>query len=144
MATTTGTNGRRWKQAMDEAIELAKTSTMESMHAAVIVSTNPKLRNPIVSTGVNEHVKHLEHRKVFSIHAEMKALSNLIAIRGHNDQFFNNLCVLVARVGPETQGYPVRMSKPCLKCQKLLKKMGIRRIFYTVDENTICELLSWD
>lgn len=137
-------NAKRWKDAMEYAIQLAKSSTMDSMHGCVILSTNPKIKDPIVAQGFNTHVHHQEHRRVFSIHAEMRALSDLIAIRGHNMQFFNNCIAFVARVGSENAGYPVRMSKPCLKCQKLLRKMGIKRVFYTVDENTICELKTWD
>lgn len=127
---------------MDLAIELAKTSTMDSHHATYIY--NPKCKNPIVTCGVNEHVHHQEDRRIFSIHSEMRALANLIAIRGHNEQFFSNCIAFVARVGTEKSGFPVKYSKPCLKCQKLLRKMGIKRVFYTVDEDTICELKTWD
>jgi deoxycytidylate deaminase len=128
---------------MQHAIELAKKSTMEMKHGCVIVNTKCRDKQ-IVATGINEHVLNCEERNVFSIHSEMKALANLIGIRGHNEKYLENCTAFVARVGSERLGYQVKMSRPCIKCQKLLKKMGIKRIFYTIDENSVAELKEWD
>lgn len=125
---------------LDVAIGLAKTSQMESMHGCVIVNDKVARGNPIIATGVNTHIFNQEERGVFSRHAEMSALANLIAIKGHNSKFFSQCTAYVARVGSPSLGYPVRMSKPCEKCQRLLRKLGIERIVYTYDKDTICTL----
>lgn len=122
---------------IQSAIDVAKTSQMESMHGCVIV--NEKARgDPIIAVGVNQHIFNQEDRGVFSRHAEMSALANLIAIKGHNDKFFSQCTAYIARVGPVSIGHPIRMSKPCERCQKLLRKVGIERIVYTYDEDYIC------
>lgn len=124
---------------MREAIELAKRSTMESKHGCVII--NPRARdNWVVASAVNEHVHNQEDRRVFSIHAEVNALAQLMRIKSHNQTYFEDCIALVARVGPPTQNYRVRMSKPCANCERMLRKMGIRRVFYTLDEATMGEL----
>jgi len=125
---------------MNAAIELAKQSTMEQRHGAIVV--NEKCRDrPIVARGINEHVFNMEDRKVFSRHAEMSCVASLIAMKGHNSRFFDNCTVFVARVGARDE---VRFSKPCKKCQRLLQKIGIKKIYYTYDENTVCTLEEWD
>lgn len=124
---------------IQEAIELAKTSHMESMHGCVIVNERSKV-SPIIASGVNAHVQHQERRGVFSRHAEMSALANLIAIKGHNARFFSECTAYIARVGPKSIGHPVRMSRPCEKCQKLLRKLGIEKIVYTIDNDTMCTI----
>lgn len=127
---------RRYIQA---AIDVAKTSQMESMHGCIIV--NEKTRgDPIIVSGINAHVFNQEDRGVFSRHAEMSALANLIAIKGHNGKFFSECTAYIARVGPASKGHPVRMSKPCEKCQKLLIKVGIERIVYTCDDEMMCTI----
>lgn len=124
---------------MEEAIQLAKRSTMESKHGCVII--NPKNRDKwVVASGINEHVQNQEDRNVYSIHAEVNALAQLLRIKSHNHTYFDDCIALVARVGPKSSNYKVRMSKPCANCERTLRKMGIKRVFYTIDENTMCEM----
>ena len=133
----------KFSQYMLHAIELAKRSTMEQRHATVII--NPKCRdNPIVATGVNEHLHNQENRDVFSIHSEQMAISSLLALKRYQPHFMKNCIAFVARVGPQSLGYPVRFSKPCPMCEQLLLKVGIRRVFYTVDDDHMAELIVHD
>jgi tRNA(Arg) A34 adenosine deaminase TadA len=127
-----------YREYMQEAIKLATTSTMEMKHGCVIVNVRAKDGKPIVARGVNQHVLNLEDRRVFSRHAEMSAVASLIAIKGHNSSFFDKCVAFVARVGPSSTGNDVRMSKPCADCQRLLKKMGISKVYYTYDSRTVC------
>jgi len=122
---------------MDEAIELAKRSIMESKHGCVIVHG----RNGIVASGINEHLHNQEDRSIYSIHAEMNALCQLLRIKSHNERYMRDCVALVARVGPLSTGHAVRMSRPCEKCEKQLRKMGIRKVYYTFDQNHIGELV---
>jgi len=124
---------------MDEAIELAKRSTMESKHGCVII--NPRARDKwIVASGINEHLHNQEDRHVYSIHAEANALAQLLRIKSHNHTYFDDCIALVARVGPVSTNYRVRMSKPCPNCERMFRKIGIKRVFYTLDENTMVEM----
>lgn len=122
-----------YRRYMNEAIELAKGSTMESRHGCIVINEKCKDR-PIVARGINEHIFNLEDRKVFSRHAENSAIAELIGMKGHNSKFFDNCIAFVARVGARDD---VRFSKPCRKCQKLLRKVGIKKIFYTYDADTV-------
>ena len=129
---------QQYKVYMQEAIELAKSSTMEKKHGCVIINVKNKDR-PIVARGVNQHVYNLEDRHVFSRHAEMSAIASLIAIKGHNSSFFDHCIAFVARVGT-SMNPDVRMSKPCHHCQRLFLKMGVSKIYYTFDDNTVCSM----
>ena len=123
---------------MEIAIEHAKRSTMESKHGCVII--NSKAQNKLVAASCNEHIANQEDRSVFSIHAEVNALAQLLRIKSHNNTFFEHCVAFVARVGPPSSNFKVRMSKPCQNCQKMLRKLGIRKVFYTIDEHNIQEL----
>ena len=129
----------KYSHYMRQAIELAKRSVMEQKHGCVVIHNNE-----VVAQGVNEHIYNQEDRNVFSIHSEQSALSCLLAMKNHNHNFIKNCVVFVARVGPVSKGYPIRLSKPCKRCQTLLHKVGIRRVFYTVDDHTMQELTTWD
>lgn len=60
----------------------------------------------------------------YSVHAEVAALRGL----GHS---VKNGIMYVARV--DKKGEP-KMSKPCAKCQEALKKAGVRKVVYTIDD----------
>lgn len=130
---------QQYKDYMQEAIELAKSSTMEKKHGCIIIHAKNKDR-PIVARGINQHVYNMENRHVFSRHAEMSAIASLIAIKGHNSNFFGKCIAFVARVGTARREPDVKMSKPCPGCQKLFQKMGITKIYYTFDDTTVCSL----
>lgn len=123
------------RKFIQDALELAKTSQMESMHGCIIAHKNNAIAN-----GINAHIYNQENRGVFSRHAEMSALANLIAIKGHNAKFLSECVVYVARVGPESIGFPPRMSKPCDKCLKLLQKVGIKKFVFTYNDDLICTI----
>ena len=135
---------RKYQEYMQQAIELAKRSTMEMKHGCVIVNNKYGCNSSVVATGINQHLFNQEERNVFSIHSEQMALSSLLALRSHNRSFMNNCIAFVARVGAPSQGYPVRMSKPCYKCQQLLFKLGVKKVFYTIDDRHMVQLTQWD
>jgi pyrimidine deaminase RibD-like protein len=117
---------------MDAAISLARTSTMESRHGCVIVNEKRK-DGPIVARGVNRHVDGGASHGVFSIHAEAAAAAGLLAIKAHDRRFFRGSTAYVARVGGEG-GATCRFSKPCPECQRLLRKLGVRKLYFTFDD----------
>jgi hypothetical protein len=119
---------------MDAAISLARTSTMESRHGCVIVNQRRK-GGPILARGVNRHVGGASRagRGVFSIHAEAAAAAGLLAIKAHDRRFFEKSTAYVARVGGEG-GATCRFSKPCPECQRLLRKLGVRTLYFTFDD----------
>ena len=58
-----------------------------------------------------------------SIHAEIDAITNL-----PKNTNMSKVKLLVVRSN-------LRMSKPCLLCQEVIKELGIKRVFYSSDGN---------
>ena len=100
---------------INEAAKIALKSPMYHKHGAIII-----YKNKIVSRGYNYYYNHL-----FSIHAELNAITNL-------DIKYRNIihkCIMyVVRVKPDK----VVMSKPCPICTPKLEKEGIKTVYYSV------------
>lgn len=108
-----------------QAVDLAKMSECNYKHGAVI-----RKSGKTISVGVNYGVNDpaylsdevaAEHA---AIHAEVAAMNAARKVD------LNGATIYVARV--IKNGEP-RMSKPCERCQKALKERGIRKVFYTLD-----------
>lgn len=123
-----GTLSRKHKKFLDRAITLSRMSgCREYKHGAIIVKNGNT-----IAVGVNYDVNDpscidddVVARERASIHAEVAALN---ACRKTN---LKGAVIYVART-TRAFGIPA-MSKPCVRCQKALKKRGISHVFYTVD-----------
>ena len=108
---------------MSIAIKLAETSEEKMRHGCIVV-----LGGSVQSVGVNKRTNDpYIHKNLhwLSEHAEMAALRRCKRTKGAT--------IYVARVNNAGEQ---RMSRPCHKCMKLLREAGIKRIVYTIDQQT--------
>lgn len=112
---------------INKAINMAKKSTMEHKHGAVIVHNNE-----IIATGFNYRQYYMCHG--FSIHAEVDALTK---IKGRKN-ILAEAELYVARIGKYNPAAPgdfvVKYSKPCHECTKAITKHGIRKVYYSTTQ----------
>ena len=116
------------QQFVEHAIKMAKKSTMEHKHGAVIV-----LHNEIIATGYNYRQYYRCHG--FSVHAEVDALTK-VKNRKNMLSEAEMYVVRISRFNPTCPNeFCIKMSKPCRECSKAIMKYGIRRVYYsTTDE----------
>jgi len=111
------------KTLLSRASELASHSSEKYRHGAIITRGGKTL-----AIGINRAINNPNHvtdpKTGASIHAEIAALN---ACRKSN---LEGATIYVARILKD--GSPA-MSKPCLRCQKALRKAGIKKVFYTID-----------
>lgn len=90
-------------------------------HGAVVVKGGS-----VISVGINKNRNHptvvsSEHIKTHcSVHAEVDALRKVKNPKGST--------IYVARVNKRGQD---RLSRPCDRCNDLIKKSGVRKVVYT-------------
>lgn len=106
---------------LKKAAQLAMKSDMTHRHGCVIVDSKT---DEIISTGYNRKATHMYH--TFSRHAESEALRKL-----KKSMDSSNLEMYVVRVGPESLGHPLKMSKPCEGCSRQILKSGIAKVYYS-------------
>ena len=106
---------------LKKASQLALKSDMQHRHGCIIVDNRT---DEIIATGFNRRATHLYH--TFSSHAESEALRKL---KKSMDPLY--LEMYVVRIGPESLGHPLKMSKPCEGCEKQILKSGIARVYYS-------------
>lgn len=104
-----------------KAAQLAFRSTLTQRHGCVIVNS---LTDEIISTGYNHTYIDMCHR--FSCHAEYDALKKV-----KKDVNMANVEMYVVRIGPESLGNPLKLSKPCAYCTEMIKKANVGRVFYS-------------
>lgn len=116
------------------AAKVAEKSTMEHKHGAIIVHDNE-----IIATGFNHVYEHMCHKN--SMHAEVDAL---LKVRTRGKHVLNDSEMYVVRLGSRTFKHLLKYSKPCCDCQKAIHKYGIRKVFYSTnnDYNSILESLN--
>jgi deoxycytidylate deaminase len=99
------------------------SNVLHNRHGCVIVQNGE-----IIAEGYNHYVKHFEH--AFSMHAEVHAISKL------KKKILNNECELyVVRIGTSGMGHPLKYSKPCENCTNAIVKSGIRKIYYSTNDD---------
>lgn len=117
----------RHQYFVDYAIRMAKKSTMEHKHGAVIV-----LHNEIIATGYNHRQYYMCHG--YSIHAEIDALAK---VKGKKN-ILHEAEMYVVRIGKFNPTSPntfcIKNSKPCKDCSKAIVKHEIRRVYYSTTE----------
>lgn len=111
------------RRFLDIAFDIAHSSEHSFRHGAIVVKDGK-----ILSSGSNRYkanrmkISTRNHR--CSIHAEEAALKQC------DKQICNNGTIYVARVA----SYGRADSKPCLRCQKILKSFGICKAIYTTPD----------
>lgn len=84
----------------------------------------------ILSTGYNSR-QHSSLLQTSTRHAEAAAILKILKERRQHDLVGADL--FVTRI---TGGGRVGMAKPCRACEGLARSVGIRKVFYTTNENT--------
>jgi len=108
-----------------QAVEEANKSEHKQKVGAVIFN-----KKRIVSHGINHPQKSIRHLKPKfqkwpnSVHAEVDAI-----IKAKTN--LKNLSMLVVRVNSKNQ---LRIAQPCRWCQMYLEYVGIKKVFYSIDE----------
>jgi tRNA(Arg) A34 adenosine deaminase TadA len=103
------------------AIRNAQRSSFKYRLGAVVFQNNK-----IISTGFNKGKSHpitKEYKEFGSIHAEIDAMLQTTNTNGNN--------LLVVRI---LSCNTLAISKPCEMCQQIIRKNGIRTVYY-IDEN---------
>ena len=106
---------------LELAVSQALKSPMQHMHGAVIWK-NKK----IIGAGYNYHLTSpSDKQRKFSIHSEKDSLNGL-----RSDQIYGSdmLAIRVSKSGELSHG------APCKGCKKLLKRKGVRKIFWYDNE----------
>ena len=99
------------------ATYLAKKSQMNHQHGCVIVH-----KGKIISTGYNKPLK-----PGYSIHAEADAIAKAKKILPTCEM--KNCKLYVVRIG--NNAMPLKYSKPCDNCCKIIMKSKIGKVFYS-------------
>jgi deoxycytidylate deaminase len=117
------------------ALELAGEATHDVTHqlCALVVS-----KNRVLSVGYNQPKTHpiSSETQMQQLHAEMDAIVRCpytpVSNPAREKPPLSGAEVIVARVRPS--GKP-GLAKPCEVCERLLARLGIRRVFYTINSN---------
>jgi deoxycytidylate deaminase len=107
---------------LERAAKLAMKSTMSHRHGCVVV-----LNGGVVSEGYNRQTTHMFHS--FSVHAEADALFKIKKM-GYP---LNDAEMYVVRIATSRFDHCLKYSKPCKECQNVIKKMGVRKVYYSTN-----------
>jgi len=108
------------KKAAASAI---RSNVKSHRHGCVIVKDGE-----IISEGFNHHTNHFEH--TFTIHAEVDALTKVKRLKN----ILSDCELYVVRIGTDLMGNPLKYSRPCVNCTKAILKAGIKKVYFSTDE----------
>lgn len=110
----------RQRLYLAKAARAALKSCMTHKHGCVIVASD----GTVVCEGYNHHKIHMNHK--YSIHAEVDAL-----YKAKKQRWKLADCEMyVVRIGPGRLKY----SKPCHDCAAVIERHGIRRVYYSTED----------
>lgn len=110
---------------LNKAANIATRSNVKAhRHGCVIVKDGE-----VISEGFNRHTKHMEH--AFTIHAEVDALLKM----KKNKKIASECELYVVRIGTDLMGNPLKYSKPCIDCTNAILKAGIKRVYFSTDDD---------
>lgn len=114
-------------------IKIAKKEALKSkyqyklgcilVHGSKIVS---KGHNKSTKTHKIAYYNH-DHLEFATVHAEVDTLINV------SKEIARKSDLYVVRV--RRKDHKFAMAKPCKMCEKIIKKMGVKRIIYTINDN---------
>lgn len=120
-------------QYMKEAAAYARNADLGHKHGCVIV-----YNNNIISWGYNHKHKSL---KDYSIHAEIDAINRLNK-KYKSKKIISNCSLYVVRIRNGLNEEDIlKMSKPCMNCAKKINKIGIRKVYYSVDNDYVKDFI---
>jgi deoxycytidylate deaminase len=108
----------------ERACQIAKKSGMNHRHGAVVL-----FNGDIISEGYNRECS--EFKEQYSVHAEVDAL---LKIRRLGKHILSRCDLVVVRIGPESLDHAMKFSMPCAKCGAFIERMGIRKVYYSTNE----------
>jgi tRNA(Arg) A34 adenosine deaminase TadA len=111
-------------QLCRRACRVAQKSGMNHRHGAVIVRNGE-----VVAEGFNYEAQ--DFSSGFSVHAEMDALAK---VKHLGKAYLSQCDMVVVRIGPSTLSHTTKMSMPCPTCRPMIEWMGIRKVYYTTNE----------
>lgn len=91
---------------------------------------NYKVNHPEKSFGKYLPYKHRLFDYHSGLHAEVKCIKELGAFRDD----YHKIEIFVARIGND-KNKPVKYSKPCKNCQRVLAEYNFKRVEYTTDSD---------
>lgn len=116
------------KKFLNEAKLQATKSQCNYRLGAITIRKNRILgRGPNLTKTHTMMQRETGANRLLGIHAEIHA-----AIKSGYDQLAGST-VFVARI---TKDNRYAMAKPCKICQKILKRMYVKQVYFTIDENT--------
>ena len=120
---------RRDEYFIQVAHDNAQKSCMSHKHGCVIVYNNKE----IIAQGMNQ--QECDMKEVDSIHAEVDAINQLRKMMNGKDKTFIQKCKLyVVRIGSKNMNYPLKESKPCEHCTKVIQRVGIPCVYYSTQD----------
>jgi deoxycytidylate deaminase len=115
---------------MRRAAKIAtKSNCVQQQHGCIIVN---RKTDEIVSEGYNHYTKHSEY--CFTCHSEVDAINK---IKKYPKQLIKDLDLYVVRIGPNEA---LKYSKPCSGCARAISKFGIKRAYFSTDEDYLREM----
>lgn len=109
----------------NRACLVARKSGMNHRHGAIVVRNGE-----IVAEGYNYEVA--DYKTTFSVHAEMDALSK---VKHLGKAFLSECDMMVVRIGSATMEDTTKLSMPCPICRPKIEGLGIRKVYYTTNED---------
>lgn len=107
-----------------KAFEVAKNSQYKFRHGAVLAKSGKELRSGCNQNRPVRFLNKYHFSGGASLHAEVRVLLNI------TKETTNGADIYVARISGDNN---MVMSRPCSMCLHMASEMGIRRIFYTID-----------
>lgn len=123
---------------LDEAINYAKNSNLSHKHGCVIV-----YGDEIISRGYNKKCSSLKN---YSIHAEIDAINRLNK-KYKTKKILSKCSLYVIRIrngfnfSDDDTHDCLKMSKPCMNCASKINKIGIKNVYYSVDDNYVPDFI---
>lgn len=108
----------------ERACRVAKKSGMNHRHGAVVI-----YNGEIIAEGYNRQCN--EFKEQFSVHAEVDAL---MKIRKMGKHVLSQCDLVVVRIAPSSLENAMKLSMPCCKCKPFIERMGIRRVYYSTND----------
>lgn len=114
---------------LQRAAHAALRSNIKSFRHGCVIVHNPT--GKILAEGYNHKDASHGLSHIDSIHAEMHAVQRYKGLRKQ----YPNCSIYIVRIGPESQGNPLRLSHPCCRCSETIRKVGIRHVYSSVNSD---------
>lgn len=118
------------RSLLSRASVIASTSEQNFKHGAILTKGGSVISVGINRRRTNPALLDQEDYRLSSVHAEVAA------IKGSHGADLKGAVIYVARVNNAGEQM---MSKPCEECQKVLRDVGVKKVFYTIDSSMTLE-----